>query len=107
MIFPIRHGQQMFLSVNPAVFSADGWTAGTLSLVQSHVQGWDSNFGRQDGSRDGPGRVFRGKKWLLSPEGTGDVSKDKMPWSPQAPEVVLGGSQSPAGHRTRVRRARL
>lgn len=81
----------MFLGVNPAVFSADVWTDVTVSLILSHVQGWNVNFG----SRNGPSRVFRqevrsGSSHMMAVVAV-DASKDKMPWSPR------GGFRS--GHR--------
>lgn len=89
----------MFLSVNPAVFSADVWTDVTLSLISSHVQEWNLNFGRQDGSRNGPSRVLRqevrrGLSFMMGVVAL-DVSRDKMPWNPQAPKVAFGGVTEP------------
>lgn len=90
----------MFLSVNPAVFCADVWTDVTSSLILSHLHGWNLNFGRQDGSRNGPSRVFRqevrrGWSLMMGVVALG-VSKDKMPWNPQAPQVALGGVTEPS-----------
>lgn len=62
--------------------------------------GWNWNFGRQDGSRDGSSKVFRQEVRSGSSHVMGvvalDVPKDKMPWSPQGHEVALGGVTEPS-----------